>query len=1340
RGPAGPEAALAVLKGSLLGLAAAHAAGIVHRDYKPENVLVDAEGSSKLADFGVAVRAGKRQPAAGTPLYMAPEQWNGAPGSPATDVYAAAAVFFECLTGKTPFSGRATRLRQQHETAGVPLDQVPEPALRSLIVRGMAKSPADRPQSAIAFVSELETVAAAAYGPDWEARGRGHLAVRVAALLPLLLLSGGTVGSSGTSTATSWLGGRNVLHVGRKALHTGHLAAAPARRKALTVASIGTAAVVVAAVAAMAVTLTGKNTPTAQLTSVSSAASTTLPTVQAAVTPPVVAASHCTAPTSFSYQGTITATAPGPVSYRWLYSSGQQGPVQTADFAAAGHRQVIGSTVQTMAKGTGWAEIQMLSPAGVTSNRASYQLLCGGNAAEISAAGAMQSASQTVVCGTPAPRFTAKGSITSRNAQKVTYHWALSDGRSTPSATMTFSGAGEQQAETLLFTPEGSSSSGDAVLVVTSPVAATSAPMPYTLSCQLPLQLAASAAVSPANETVSSCTAAPPVFTFTGEVTDNQTGTLSYYWKLPSGNGPVQTLSFAQAGTQTVTTTYQPSGDNTTGAGAIVVTSPGSATSNVTRFRLGCTRLSGPSSLAVTTDAPTVTVARVEQYYGTVTVSGGKGPYTWAAATGLPGGLTADTNGRTLTISGTPTRPGRYLVGVSVRDGESPARTVAVSIPIIVRPPVIVRLPRLTLTADVPTVTEVGDEEYYGTVTVFGGRGPYRWGPVTGLPDGLAAYASGTTLTISGMPTRPGRYLVDVSVRDRERPARTVTERIPVIVRRAPVEPVLTPPTLTTCVPRVVTVGEEDYSGTVTVFGGRGPYRWGPVTGLPDGLAAYASGATLTISGMPTRPGRFLVGVSVRDRERPARTVTEHIFIIVRPAIVSTSPLRITADVPAVATVDEEGYSGTATVSGGEGPYTWGPVTGLPDGLTAYANGTTLTISGTPARPGRFLAEVSVSDGESPARTETERIPIIVRPAIGAPPLRITADVPAAATAGQKGYSGTATVSGGKGPYAWAAVTGLPSGLTATANGATLTISGTPTKAGSFTLGLSVGDGESPARTATASATITVRSTPATTGPTTTGPTTTGPTTGPPTTTTPTTAPPTTTTAPPTKTTPTTAPPTKTRPPTPPLTITTAALPAATWKVAYSATVIASGGRGVDKWSATGLPSGLTATANGAALTISGTPTLAAGAIGDPVTDPVTVTVTDSGRPAHSTTRTFSLRVNPPTLTLVGGALTGGISGTAYAATASATGGAGAYTWSATGLPTGLTIGSTTGTITGTTPAVTAATTYRVTVTVADSESPARTATATFTITITPPTPTTSPAPPATTASATSTG
>ncbi len=72
------EAALVVLQGSLLGLAAAHRRGVVHRDYKPENVLVNGEGVSKLTDFGIAARTGDRPIPAGTLAYAPPEQFGGA--------------------------------------------------------------------------------------------------------------------------------------------------------------------------------------------------------------------------------------------------------------------------------------------------------------------------------------------------------------------------------------------------------------------------------------------------------------------------------------------------------------------------------------------------------------------------------------------------------------------------------------------------------------------------------------------------------------------------------------------------------------------------------------------------------------------------------------------------------------------------------------------------------------------------------------------------------------------------------------------------------------------------------------------------------------------------------------------------------------------------------------------------------------------------------------------------------------------------------------------------------------------------------------------------------------
>ena len=181
------EAALVVLQGSLLGLAAAHARGVVHRDYKPENVLVDGQGTSKLTDFGIAARAGDSPVPAGTLAYAPPEQFAGGPASPAGDVYAATATFYECLTGRPPFAGDSVeRMLYQHLYEPVPMGAVPAP-LQPLVTAGLAKNPAERPSDAAAFVTRLRNVAGGEYGPDWEDRGRSNLggaALLLAALWP----------------------------------------------------------------------------------------------------------------------------------------------------------------------------------------------------------------------------------------------------------------------------------------------------------------------------------------------------------------------------------------------------------------------------------------------------------------------------------------------------------------------------------------------------------------------------------------------------------------------------------------------------------------------------------------------------------------------------------------------------------------------------------------------------------------------------------------------------------------------------------------------------------------------------------------------------------------------------------------------------------------------------------------------------------------------------------------------------------------------------------------------------------------------------------------------------
>lgn len=302
-----PQAALTVLKGSLLGLAAAHDHGIVHRDYKPENVLIDTGGSSKLADFGIAVRAGRRASAEGTPLYMAPEQWAGGLASPATDIYAATATFYECLTGSPPYSGNTRQLRHQHEMAPIPADRVDLP-LRGLIRRGLAKDPALRPPDAAAFVAELEDTATRRYGPDWEATGQAALAAGALALTGL---------ATGTAAATATAGAgasHGTLIVGAVA------------------GTVTLAVVTVLAVHALAGT--GHGPPSPQPRGL--AAASTVPAVVATSTPsatPLAAGTQSTSDTCIvGTWRTIAETESGLPGIQWQYVSGSE----TWQFGASG--------------------------------------------------------------------------------------------------------------------------------------------------------------------------------------------------------------------------------------------------------------------------------------------------------------------------------------------------------------------------------------------------------------------------------------------------------------------------------------------------------------------------------------------------------------------------------------------------------------------------------------------------------------------------------------------------------------------------------------------------------------------------------------------------------------------------------------------------------------------------------------------------------------------------------------------------------------------------------------------------------------------------------------------
>jgi serine/threonine protein kinase len=155
-GPIGPEVALDVVHQTAKALHAAHSAGIIHRDIKPGNLLVTPEGVIKVTDFGIA-RALEAAPVTqtgtvlGTAQYVSPEQAQGFPLTPATDLYSLGVVAYECLSGRTPFRGDS-----QVAIALLHLNELPPPLgvdvpapVRELVMALLAKDTAHRPATAL---------------------------------------------------------------------------------------------------------------------------------------------------------------------------------------------------------------------------------------------------------------------------------------------------------------------------------------------------------------------------------------------------------------------------------------------------------------------------------------------------------------------------------------------------------------------------------------------------------------------------------------------------------------------------------------------------------------------------------------------------------------------------------------------------------------------------------------------------------------------------------------------------------------------------------------------------------------------------------------------------------------------------------------------------------------------------------------------------------------------------------------------------------------------------------------------------------------------------------------
>ena len=162
-------------------IGAAHAAGIVHRDVKPANLLVTPDRQVKITDFGIARAAEgmaltQTGQVMGTPQYLSPEQAQGGTATPASDVYSLGVVAFECLAGRRPFVGEtpvATALAHLRE----PVPELPPdvPAdLAAVVRRAMSKDPADRFADGTALAAALRDPATVARSAAAAAAGSRH--------------------------------------------------------------------------------------------------------------------------------------------------------------------------------------------------------------------------------------------------------------------------------------------------------------------------------------------------------------------------------------------------------------------------------------------------------------------------------------------------------------------------------------------------------------------------------------------------------------------------------------------------------------------------------------------------------------------------------------------------------------------------------------------------------------------------------------------------------------------------------------------------------------------------------------------------------------------------------------------------------------------------------------------------------------------------------------------------------------------------------------------------------------------------------------------------------------
>ncbi len=411
-----------------------------------------------------------------------------------------------------------------------------------------------------------------------------------------------------------------------------------------------------------------------------------------------------------------------------------------------------------------------------------------------------------------------------------------------------------------------------------------------------------------------------------------------------------------------------------------------------------------------------------------MTVNNGTGPFTLTSATGLPTGMSASISGSKILFTGTPTAVKAFTGSISITDAAGVKITTPVTITIN---------PVLSGTASLPQGT--AGANYVQTVKVTGGTGPFTTFSVTGVSVGTTNLPVGAivpnlgsgTVAINGTPGAAGTISFTLTAIDTAGAGLSKTYTIAVNAA----------PTIGNLTKSIWDAAVANFPGTMTIAAGTAPYTVFASANVPPGLTPKVTGQTISFTGAATAANTYAGSLTIEDAA--GAMVTKSFNITINPALVFT---------PSV----QQGTSGitfnrTLAVTGGTGTYTSvamlsfnAGTTGLPStAVTINLAAGTITINGMPTNGGTIVLTAVATDSLGATISKTYTLTINAVP-------YLTALTQTQWTVGQGNFTGTLSIGAGTLPFTLVSSTGLPPSLMAQLNGRTVSFTGTPTVAGTY--------------------------------------------------------------------------------------------------------------------------------------------------------------------------------------------------------------------------------------------------------------------------------------------------